>query len=141
MHARTLTVELCSGRTAAFNFLADVENLPRWAAGFCERLELSRGQWLAWTSEGELFAEIEADERTGVIDLRLGDEHACACVIALRVLTLPGGPTLVSVVMPRGAGQSDFAFECQCEELAASLGRLDASIEQQAAARWTALAS
>ncbi len=55
-----------------FRELADIENLPRWAGGFCERVTLSRGRWVGLTSLGEMFLALEADERTGAIILSAG---------------------------------------------------------------------
>lgn len=126
-----LAARLNAPRPAAFNFLADVENLPRWASSFCERLELSRGEWLALTIEGELFAEVEADERTGIVDLRLGDDRECTRLIALRVLALPAGQTVVSAVFHQAPGQGDFAFAQQCEAFGVALGALDEAIARR----------
>ncbi len=55
-----------------FRELADIENLPRWAGGFCERVTLSRGRWVGLTSLGEMYLALEADERVGAITLAAG---------------------------------------------------------------------
>lgn len=145
MQARTLTVAIRAPREAAFRHLADIENLPRWAAAFCERIEIAPRGWLALTVEGELSAEIEADERTGVIDLRLGDAWGCTRLIPLRVVTLPGGQTLVSIVFHQAPGQSDLGYERQCELLGAAMRELDALLPAETGlsceAGWRVLAS
>lgn len=129
--ARTLAVTLCARRAEVFNFLADVENLPRWAASFCERIEIFRGRWMALTIDGELFVELEADERSGAIDLRLGDAWQWERVVPLRVMTLPGGQALVSAVFYPVAQQSEIAFERQCEALTAALNGLDETLARR----------
>ena len=67
--------------------LADVEALPRWAGSFCERVELTRAGWLAWTALGELWVEIESREQTGELSrevtLRAGEARG-----ALHAFTL-----------------------------------------------------
>ncbi len=97
MNIRTLAVTVSTPRDTVFNFLADIENLPRWAAGFCERLYLERGRWKALTSQGELFCDLEASAGTGVIDLRMGSSLDRMALLPLRVLTLSARETLVTV--------------------------------------------
>ena len=110
MQARTLDVVLSADRDAVFRLLADVEALPRWAAAFCERVDLVDGGWLALTGAGEVFCEIEADDRTGVIDLRLAMGGEPPGLMPLRVLALPGGGTLVTLTLLRSPVQSAEQF-------------------------------
>ena len=110
MQARTLDVVLSAPRDAVFRLLADVEALPRWAAAFCERVDLIDGGWLALTGAGEFFCEIEADDRTGVINLRLAMAGEPPGLMPLRVLALPGGGTLVTLTLLRSPLQSAAQF-------------------------------
>ncbi|HYC72108.1 MAG TPA: hypothetical protein VEB66_12920 [Opitutaceae bacterium] len=97
MNIRTLAVTVSAPRDTVFNFLADIENLPRWAGGFCERLYLERGRWRALTSQGELYCELEASAETGLIDLRLGPSIDRMALLPIRVLPLGVRSTLVTV--------------------------------------------
>lgn len=97
MNIRTLAVTLSAPRDTVFNFLADIENLPRWAGGFCERIYLERGRWRALTSQGELDCELEAMANAGIIDLRFGDSPLRLAVLPIRVLALGANTTLVTV--------------------------------------------
>ncbi len=110
MQAHTLDVVLSASRDDVFRLLADVEALPRWAAAFCERVDLIDGGWLALTAAGEFFCEVEADDRTGVIDLRLAMGGEPPGLMPLRVLALPGGGTLVTVTLLRPPLQSAAQF-------------------------------
>ncbi len=114
---RTLACRVSGSRHDLFRFLADIENLPRWAAGFCSGLELARGRWLAYTLGGDVFVEIEADERTGTIDLRWGDEGGAVRLLPLRLVALPGGQCLLSAICSRDPGQDDLAFEREAAAL------------------------
>jgi hypothetical protein len=113
MNIRTLAVTVSAPRDTVFNFLADIENLPRWAGGFCERLYLERGRWKALTSQGELCCELEAGAGAGVVDLHLGPSPDRLAVLPLRVLALGARRTLITVAFveapewPAGLVQRD----------------------------------
>ena len=44
MNIRTIALSVAAPRDTVFNFLADIENLPKWAGSWCERLTLERGR-------------------------------------------------------------------------------------------------
>ncbi len=124
MQVRTFSLTVPAARDTVFNYLADIENLPRWAAGFCERLDISCGRWRGLTTQGDLFLEMESDVQTGVIDLHAGDELQRVRLLPLRVLGLPGGGTLVNCVFYQTPDQSTSVYQRQCNLLSGELGRL-----------------
>lgn len=73
-----------------FNELADIENLPRWAGGFCERVYLAHGRWAALTSLGELFLTLETHERAGKITLWAGWSERELHALPLRIAPTDG---------------------------------------------------
>jgi hypothetical protein len=121
---RVLQVTIPAPRDAVFAFLADIENLPRWAERFCAQLEISAHGWHAWTSFGDLFVELEANEHVGVIDLRFGTECEPLADVPLRVWARPDGGTLVGGWLVQAAGQDDASFARQASELADALASL-----------------
>jgi hypothetical protein len=71
--ANACGVFTCAERVErVFREVADIENLPRWAGGFCECVYLSRGRWMALTSLGEIYLALAADERAGTVTLGCG---------------------------------------------------------------------
>ena len=73
--AKACGVFTCAARVErVFREVADIENLPHWAGGFCECVYLSRGRWMALTSLGELYLALDTDERTGTVTLGFGWE-------------------------------------------------------------------
>lgn len=102
MNVQTFTLLVSAPRDTVFNFLADIENLPRWATGFCERLYLERGRWKALTSQGELYCDLEAGNSTGVIDLRTGPSVDRLAVLPMRVVALAPRRTLVTFTFMAG---------------------------------------
>jgi uncharacterized protein YndB with AHSA1/START domain len=121
--ACTLTWAVAAPRSEVFRQLADVENLPRWAEGYCGDLTLSRGNWLAYTLNGERFVEVEADERSGVIDIRWADDRGECHFLPLRVVDWPGGRTVVSAVCWSGPWQKGAGTDTEWRAWAEVLGR------------------
>lgn len=111
MHIRTVSLIVRAPRDTVFNFLADIENLPKWANGFCERVSLQRGRWWALTSQGELTVFTEPDAGTGVIDLHAGQETDRTSPLPIRVLPLSARATLVSITLIQAPEMSDDGYE------------------------------
>jgi hypothetical protein len=106
MNIHPLTVTLSAPRDTVFNFLADIENLPKWAGAWCERLALERGRWWALTAEGEQVVDLETSAGTGVIDLRSGPTPDRLRLTPIRVLALSTRRTLVSFLLIEAPGES-----------------------------------
>jgi hypothetical protein len=124
MQSRTITLTVATPRAVVFNFLADLENLPRWAGGFCEWLELHREGWWAYTALGELEVVTKVDDIAGTIDLRLGHAAGWKIVIPVRVRSDGDGGALVSLACAQPAGLSDEHYERLIESLLAGLREL-----------------
>ena len=101
----TARVTLAAPPERVFRELADLENLPRWAGGFCERVSLARGRWVALTSLGELFLALEAEERAGEITLRAGWDARELHALPLRIASADGGGTRVTFAVPRATDE------------------------------------
>ena len=117
MHIRTVSISVSSPRDTVFHFLADIENLPKWATEFCECLELRQGRWWAYTSQGEMLVEMETGVGTGVIDLRAGPAPDKLGLFPLRVLPLSARSALVSFTFIQPPGLPDELYEKQYESL------------------------
>ena len=117
MKIRTLSVTVPASRDTVYNFLADIENLPKWATEFCERIELRHNGWWAYTSQGEMMVESEADDHTGVIDLRVGPSVDALVLFPLRVLPLTTKRTLVSFTFIQPSELPDEHYEKQYQSL------------------------
>jgi len=117
MNIHPLTVTVSAPRDTVFNFLADIENLPRWAGAWCERLALQRGRWWALTSEGEQVMDMETSAGTGVIDLRAGASPERFRLMPIRVVALSTRRTLVSFLLIEGPDKTNDAFVRRRERL------------------------
>jgi len=133
MQSRTITLTVATPREVAFNFLADLENFPRWAGGFCEWIELHRGGWWAYTALGELEVGTKVDDIAGAIDLRLAHAAGWKIVLPVRVRSDGDGGALVSLTCAQPAGLSDEHYERLIESLLAGLRELPACLPRELA--------
>jgi len=124
MTIRTIAVTVSASRDTVFNFLADIENLPRWAGGYCERIGLQRGRWWALTIEGEQVVELDANAGAGVIDLRAGPRLDRMTPTPIRVLALSDRRTLVSLTVIEAPDQTAESYERRYQLLLAAASGL-----------------
>lgn len=113
MQIRTVALSVSASRENVFRFLADIENLPKWATESCERLELRHDGWWAYTSRGEMMVEVCTDDRAGIIDFRLGPSVDELGLFPLRVLSLAKKRTLISFIFIQSPEQTDELCEKQ----------------------------
>lgn len=130
---RSMAVTVARPPAEVFALLADIEAFPRWAPEYCERIALAPRGWQALTIGGDWLAEIEADEPSGAIDLRLLDDRECRRVLPLRVVALPGGQTVVSAVMVHWPELDAGIFERECDAFDAALRRLGETADSRPA--------
>src|SRR5262245_8104287 len=118
MNTSTHTLPLTASKEKAFAFLSNIENLPKWATVFCKALERdAHGRYRVLTPRGEIFFRIEADPRTGVIDMYGGPSEDQMAYWPARVVERPGHGSLFIFTAMQYPGVSDEAFEAQCSGL------------------------
>jgi uncharacterized protein YndB with AHSA1/START domain len=69
MNTRTASLVVREPKDKVFAYLSQVEHLPEWATDFCRELKVVDGTYKVVSPMGELFFRIQADERSGVIDM------------------------------------------------------------------------
>jgi hypothetical protein len=130
MRANTQAISIDADPAAVFAFLADMRNLPRWAVGFARAVREEDGGWQVTTASGELPIRIEADERRGTIDFRIGIAPGAEALVASRVV--PRGPGSEYVFTHfQGPGMPDDAFAMNVGAVQHELQVLKAVLEVQ----------
>jgi len=110
MPFHNVSVILGAPRDRVYGFLANIENVPRWATRTCESLRILRGRWYALTSRGELVMQLEADDASGSIDLLAGPSPGCLTPLPIRVTALSRESTLVQMTFIQAPDQSSERF-------------------------------
>jgi uncharacterized protein YndB with AHSA1/START domain len=122
---RTVTRVFPTPKARVFAYLADVENLPRWATEFARELKVVDGRYKVVNGLGEFFFELRAHEETGVVDMLAGPEPDQLALFPARVVPLGDDSCAFTFTMFRGPGQSEKLFESQYASLLRELANLD----------------
>ena len=125
MRHATVTTVLEAPRDVVFDYMADIENVPRWATEFARELKREPDGYRVVNGLGEFRFEIRADRRIGVIDMYAGPDADRLAVFPSRAVGLPDGRTAYSFTMFQAPDMPDELFEAQH----ASLQREFANIE------------
>ena len=126
MTNRTVTAVLDAPKEEVFAFLSRVENLPEWATEFARELKYEDGKAKVVNGLGEFFFTIEADPKTGVIDMFAGPTEHELALFPTRVVALGSGQTAYSFTMFQAPGMPDELFESQHASLQRELENLRA---------------
>jgi hypothetical protein len=117
MRSETVTAVLSAPQEEVFAYLADIENLPKWATEFARELKRENGDYKVVNNLGEFYFEIRADERTGVIDMLAGPAKHQLGLFPTRAVELPGRHTAYTFTMFQAPGMPNEVFESQYESL------------------------
>lgn len=135
MKTSTHTLPLSAPKTKAFTFLADIENLPKWATMFCKELKKdAQGKHKVVTPGGEIFFKIVGDEKSGTIDMYGGPTEEQMSYWPARVVERPGAGSLFIFTSMQYPGMSDEVFTMQCESLKQEFAHIVAHVDGKLAA-------
>ena len=125
MESRTVTTVVDVPAEHVFSYLAEIENLPRWATEFARELKVVDGRHKVVNGLGEFFFEIRADDETGVIDMLAGPTPDQLALFPTRVVDLGPAGTAFTFTMFRWPGQPEELFEAQHLSLVREFENLD----------------
>ena len=114
---RTVTAVLDAPRDEVFEYLSRIENLPEWATDFAQGLKYEDGQARVVNGLGEFYFRIDADAKTGVIDMYAGPSEEGLALFPTRVVSLGDSRSAYSFTMFKAPGMADELFESQYESL------------------------
>jgi hypothetical protein len=117
METRTVTAVLEAPKEEVFDYLSQVENLPRWATEFARELKYEDGKAKVVNGRGEFFFAIEAEPKTGVIDMYAGPTEEELALFPTRVVGLPGAASAYTFTMFQAPGMPDELFDSQYRSL------------------------
>ena len=132
MRADTQTITVPVSAEEAFAFLAQPQNLPRWAVGFARGIRRDGDAWIVQTAQGEVPVRVVADAERGTIDFHMGVAPGLEAVAYSRVVPNDMGAEYVFTQLQL-PGMSDEVFAAQRAALAEELAILPILFRAQVA--------
>ena len=127
MRHATVTTVLDAPAQDVFDYMADIENLPRWATEFARELKRDDDGYRVVNGLGEFYFEIRADPATGVIDMLAGPDREAMAVFPTRAIALPDGRTAYTFTMFQAPGMPDDLFDAQHASLRREFVNIEAA--------------
>lgn len=127
MRHATVTTVLDAPQQDVFDYMADIENLPRWATEFARELRRDDDGYRVVNGLGEFCFEIRADPATGVIDMLAGPDRETLAVFPTRAIALAGGRTAYTFTMFQAPGMPDELFDAQHASLRREFANIEAA--------------
>jgi len=122
-----VTTVLDAPQSEVFDYMADIENLPRWATEFARELKRDDDGYRVVNGLGEFRFEIRADRPTGVIDMLAGPDRDSMTVFPTRAVALPDGRTAYTFTMFQTPGMPDEVFDAQHASLRREFTNIEAA--------------
>ncbi len=128
MRHDTQSIEIDVPARHAFEFLAQPENLPRWAAGFAKAIRRDGDAWAVTTPQGEIEMRYVTDPRLGVVDFHISPAPGVTTVAHSRILPL-GERSVYVFTQEQTPGMPAPVFEGQVATLGRELRLLRSLLE------------
>jgi hypothetical protein len=130
---RAVTIDVPANEV--FEFVADPENLPRWAVGFCRAIRRDKeapGRWIVTTTHGDLPIRYVTDAALGVIDFYLSPAPGVEAAAFSRIVPNGAGAEYIFTQF-QAPGMPDEVFDGQVRALVEELQVLRGLIGARAA--------
>jgi hypothetical protein len=102
-------------RDNVFEFLSNIENIPKWATKFVKKLTLVDDKYKALTPIGEVFIRLDVDKKAGLIDIYAGPTEDNMTPAYMRIISLPDNSTAVMFTFFQYGSTPDAIWKIFCE--------------------------
>jgi len=127
--SRTLSVTINRAVDEVYGFVANPENLPKWATGFCKSIKRSDGDWMIETPEGPMRVRFVERNALGVLDHYVTPAPGVEIYAPMRVLANGSGSEVLFTVF-RLPDMSDVRFAQDVAFVEHDLRTLKQSLER-----------
>ncbi|TBR11276.1 MAG: hypothetical protein EPO62_02120 [Candidatus Nitrosotenuis sp.] len=124
MNSVTESCVVESSKTKVFDFLSDIENLPKWSTQFIQKVMLVDDKYKAVTPIGEVFLRYETDRNTGVIDIYAGPTEKQMTCAFLRVVSFSENSSGVTFTFFQYPDVDDSIWQIFCEWIKIEVGNI-----------------
>ena len=124
-----ISVQIAREPAAVYAFVADLNNLPRWATTFCRSIRREGEQWVMETSLGTMAIRLAPENALGVLDHYLTPPGGETLYVPMRVVANGSGSEL-SFTLFRLPGVSDANYAADAALVRQDLDSLKGLLEQ-----------
>ncbi len=124
MNSVTESCVVESPKTNVFDFLSNIENLPKWSTQFIQKVILVDDKYKALTPIGEVFLRYETDRNTGVIDIYAGPTEKQMTCAFLRVVSFSENSSGVTFTFFQYPEVDDSIWQIFCEWIKVEVGNI-----------------
>ena len=98
-----------------FQFLSNIENLPKWSTKFVKKLITSDGKYKAVTPIGEVFLRFDVNKQAGLVDIYAGPTEHHMTPAYLRVIRFSENSTGVTFTFFQWSDTDDQTWKIFCD--------------------------
>jgi hypothetical protein len=120
----TETCVIPVSREKVFQFLSDIENLPKWSTQFVKKLIVVKDKQKAMTPIGEVFLRFEINQKAGLIDIYAGIEEYLMTPAYLRIIPFSENSTGVMFTFFKWNGTDDATWKIFCKWIKIEVGNI-----------------
>ncbi len=128
--ARQISVSIERSPSDVYEFVANPENLPKWAAGLSGSIEQVDGEWLAESPMGRVAVRFVERNPFGVLDHDVVLPNGETVTNPVRVIANGSGSQITFTLFQRD-GMSEAAFEADSATVRADLQTLKGLLERR----------
>ena len=117
MKVHTKTAHFDVAPEKLFDFISNVENLPKWATSYVLELKKVGSDYKIITPAGEMFEILETNKELGTIDMHCGPTKDQLWCWPARVMSDNMGGSILAFTCVKMPDQDDNEFHAQICEL------------------------
>lgn len=117
LKSRTVSVSInCDPRTV-YEFVSNLENLPKWAKMFCRSVERSNGEWIVETLQGPAKVSLAERNDFGILDHYVSPSPDVEIFVPMRVVPNGNGSEVIfTVFQPADMSEEKYADDIRLVE-------------------------
>ncbi|MGI0046993.1 MAG: hypothetical protein ACREBB_07380 [Nitrosotalea sp.] len=124
MDSVTETCVVSVSNDIVFQFLSEIENLPKWSTQFVKELIIVNGKYKAVTPIGEVFLRFETNPKAGLIDIYAGPNEQHMTPAYLRVIPFSKTSTGVTFTFFKWDDTDDMTWQIFCNWIKIEVGNI-----------------
>ena len=110
MKSKTLTISINCSPKKVYEFVFNLENMPKWAKTFCQSSKKSNGEWIIETPQGPMGMKITPKNEFGILDHTVIPAPGVEVFVPMRVVPNGSGSEVIFTLFQQpGMSDQDFA--------------------------------